>query len=237
MTKPTRQAEDKDAAVHQKGKGVAVPKHDDAVSQEKSARSAENKDAAMHQKKNDIAVPGHNVVEVQQISTEPAEDILVPKTPGTNHQYRGTAINHVGRIPEWQQVLVRCARKTRSRRGQTSPGPGGNHDDDFPGSERIRTTIQARESSGATRPNIISTKSNENDAVNAQTHLEAKNAKDQMDKNPRKRKRNQIKGKGSDRTDPAKSNKVEKPGFSAKLTKRGKRQAKKPSDQNTTEGE
>ncbi|KAG6312270.1 hypothetical protein E4U22_001894 [Claviceps purpurea] len=144
--KPTRQAEDKDAAVHQKGKGVAVPKHDDAVSQEKSARSAENKDAAVHQKKNDIAVPGHNVVEVQQISTEPAEDILVPKTPGTNHQYRGTAINHVGRIPEWQQVLVRCAQKTRSRRGQTSPGPGGNHDDGFPGSERIRTTIQARES-------------------------------------------------------------------------------------------
>ncbi|KAG6284498.1 hypothetical protein E4U46_006993 [Claviceps purpurea] len=93
------------------------------------------------------------------------------------------------------------------------------------------------ELSGATRPNIISTKSNENDAVNAQTHLEAKNAKDQMDKNPRKRKRNQIKGKGSDRTNPAKSNKVEKPGFSAKLTKRGKRQAKKPSDQNTTEGE
>ncbi|KAG6199704.1 hypothetical protein E4U35_006538 [Claviceps purpurea] len=144
--KPTRPAEDKDAAVHQKGKGVAVPKHDDAVSQEKSARSAENKDAAVHQKKNDIAVPGHNVVEVQQISTEPAEDILVPKTPGTNHQYRGTAINHVGRIPEWQQVLVRCAQKTRSRRGQTSPGPGGNHDDGFPGSERIRTTIQARES-------------------------------------------------------------------------------------------
>ncbi|KAG6178656.1 hypothetical protein E4U10_008113, partial [Claviceps purpurea] len=97
--------------------------------------------------------------------------------------------------------------------------------------------VDNRTSSGATRPNIISTKSNENDAVNAQTHLEAKNAKDQMDKNPRKRKRNQIKGKGSDRTDPAKSNKVEKPGFSAKLTKRGKRQAKKPSDQNTTEGE
>ncbi|KAG6199703.1 hypothetical protein E4U35_006537 [Claviceps purpurea] len=99
------------------------------------------------------------------------------------------------------------------------------------------TVVDNRTSSGATRPNIISTKSNENDAVNAQTHLEAKNAKDQMDKNPRKRKRNQIKGKGSDRTDPAKSNKVEKPGFSAKLTKRGKRQAKKPSDQNTTEGE
>ncbi|KAG6277095.1 hypothetical protein E4U46_001100, partial [Claviceps purpurea] len=100
-------------------------------------------------------------------------------------------------------------------------------------------TISDQTSPGAARPNIISTepKSNENDVVDAQTRPEAKNAKGQLDKKPRKRKRSQTGGKGPDRTHPAKLNKVEKPGFSAKLTKRGKRLAKKANDQNTVEGE
>ncbi|KAG6224716.1 hypothetical protein E4U25_008422 [Claviceps purpurea] len=118
---------------------------------------------------------------------------------------------------------------------------------------------------GATRPNIISTKTNENDAINAlvpgqvenedpsksndaKTHHASQDAsieesaalKRAVKRNKNKKtKSKRPTGDGSASAHPpAKPNKVVKPGFKAKLTKRGKRQADNAgSAQGQSEGE